>query len=257
VEDLEETWLEEATAQMASEIFARRVYNKLQFGDVRWGEGPNCDYAAPSGMCPDPMEGILHHFTFLYDGYAALEGKSVLDASNASPDPVIYGYSWSFARWITDVFGTNERSFLRSLVQVQNDHGVRNLESRTNRSFAELLGLFSLASFADNYPAATINDARLTLAGWNSRDLFQNMHDFLVRGSQPAFPLAWPLAVRQAAFGNFADIVSQVRSLRGGGFVAWDIAGVQSAPQVLAIRTLSGGRMRSEDRIGLAVVRVQ
>jgi hypothetical protein len=139
---------------------------------------------------------------------------------------------------------------------VQNDHGVPNLESKSGHPFAELLGYFSLACLADNYPGATINDPRVRLPSWNSRDIFLGMNQHLVfSGGQQAFPLAFPLYVRNASFGNFDPSLAQVTQLRGGGFAAWDISGIQTAPQVLAIRDPNGGLPPA--RIGLAIARVQ
>ncbi len=253
---LEETWLEEATAQASSEIWARQMYHHQEFDDIGWADGPLCDYAPESATCPDPAEGILHHFGFLYDHYDALETKSILDDPNGVEDPVIYGSSWSFVRWIADTYGPDEGTFFRSIVQVQNDHGVPNIESKTGRPFSELLGLWSLASLADNYPGGTVNDPRLKLRSWNSRDLFAEMSANLtyVGGGTP-FPKSWPLAVREVNFGTFSTSQETVSLLRGGGFAAWDLSGVEAAPQVLAIRGANGGLPPS--LIGMAIVRVQ
>lgn len=252
---LEETWLEEATAQQASEIWARSIYARGVKQDIGWADGPKCDYGTPAGGCPDPAEGILHHFGFLYDHYASLESKSILDDPFGSLDPVIYGSSWSFIRYVTDTYGQSEPAFLRSLVQVQNDFGVDNVVSRSGKPFSELLGMFSLASTADNFPEGTITDPRAKLPSWNSRDLFQNMSANLTSNGQPAYPLPWPLAVRKVSFGNFNTSQSEVGMLRGGGFAAWEMTGTQSGPQALAIRSVTGGA--APPLIGMTIVRIQ
>jgi hypothetical protein len=255
--EVEDIWFEEATAQQASEMWARHIYNRQQFGDIGWNDGPRCDYATPGGACPDPAEAILHHFTFLYDHYDALDSKSILDDADPSKpiDPVIYGSSWSFARWLTDQ-QPDEGVFLRSIVQVQNDHGVQNIVSKSGRPFSELLGLWSLASLADNYPGAVINDTRLHLPSWNTRDLFAQMSANLVfQGGGQAFPRAWPMNLRQVTFGNFGSGASDVSLLPAGGFAAWELSGVQTAPQVLAVRASDGGA--PPPLIGMAIVRIQ
>jgi hypothetical protein len=253
--ELEEIWLEEATAQQASEVWARDLYNRGAKQDITWADGPLCDYAPFGGTCADPAEGILHHFGFLYDHYEALETKSILDDSQGPLDPVIYGSSWSFMRYVTDAFATSETAFLSSIVQVQNDHGVANVVSKSGRPFSELLGMFSLASTADNYPNVNLADPRLRLASWNSRDLFENMSANLVSGGQPAFPLPWPLMARPVSFGNFSAGQSQVNNLRGGGWAAWELSGTQTGPQALAIRSTTGGL--GPPMIGMAIVRIQ
>lgn len=252
--ELEETWLEEATAQQASEIWARNMYSRGVKQDIAWADGPNCDYAPVGGGCADPAEGILHHFGFLYNHYGSLEFKSILDDPFGPIDPVIYGSSWSFMRYVTDTYGQSEPAFLGSIVQVQNDHGVANVASKSGRPFSELLGMFSLASTVDNYPGVNLTDPRLRLASWNSRDLFQNMSDNLFDGGTKAYPLPWPLQVRSVSFGNFNTSQSDV-GLRGGGFAAWELSGTQAGPQALAIRSVTGGT--APPLIGMTILRLQ
>ncbi len=253
----EETWLEEATAQVASELWARSVYGFGQRTDITWDGGPACDYATVSASCPDPVEAIGHHFQFLYQHYNASESRTII----SNQDVVIYGSSWSFARWVTDHFdGGDEATFLRSLVQQKNDRGVTNIRNRTGKTWAELLGQWSMASLADNYPAGTITDARLSLPSWNTRDVFAGMNAHLVfrnpdGTTTPAFPREWPLNVRTPFFGNFAQAVRFVSNLPGGGFIAWDISGAQTAPQVLGIRSVTGTQPPPD--IGMVVLRVQ
>ncbi len=252
---LEDTWLEEATAQEASEIWARSIYQRGQKTDIGWADGPLCDYAPAGGGCPDPAEGILHHFGFLYDHYKSLESKSILDDPFGPIDPVIYGSSWSFIRYVTDTYGASEPAFLGAITRVQNDHGVPNVVSKSGKPFSELLGMFSLASTADNYPGATITDPKLRLPSWNSRDLFQNMSAKLFDSGTQVYPLVWPLAVRNVSFGNFSTAQAEVSNLRGGGWAAWELSGTQTGPQALAIRSSTGGA--APPLIGMTIVRIQ
>jgi uncharacterized protein YjdB len=253
----EEVWLEEATAQTATELWARKIYGN--FGprsDIGWSQGPRCDYAGASASCGDPVEAIMHPFQFLYQHYNASETKSFINDA----DNVIYGSAWSFARWVTDHHdGGNERNFLRSLVQTA-ERGITNIQNRTGRPWSELLGLFSMASTADNYPGGTINEPKLRLPSWNTRDVFAGMNANLVFRNQdgsttPAFPRVWPLNVRAASFGTFGDALRNVSSLPGGGWVAWEVSGTQVSPQVLAIQALNGGVAPSG--VGMVVLRVQ
>ena len=249
---LEETWLEEATAQAASEIWARNMYQRGVKQDLGWADGPLCDYAPVGGGCPDPAEGILHHFGFLYDHYAALDTKSILDDPFGPIDPVIYGSSWSFVRYVADAFSSSEGALFGALNKVQNDRGVSNVVSKSGRPFSELLGMFSLASTADNYPGATITDPKVRLPSWNTRDLFSNMSANITSSGQQVYPLPWPLVVRRISFGTFTSDVNQ---LRGGGWVAWELTGTQSGPQAMAIRSSEGGT--APPLIGMTILRIQ
>jgi hypothetical protein len=138
---------------------------------------------------------------------------------------------------------------------VQNDHGVNNVETKSGKPFSELFGMFSLASAVDNYPGANLADPKLSLPSWHSRDLFSNMSASLVRGGQPAFPLPWPLQVRQVTFGNFTSTQSDVSQLRGGSWATWELSGAQTGPQALSIRSLTGGL--APTNIGMTIVRIQ
>ncbi|MEW5915071.1 MAG: Ig-like domain-containing protein [Gemmatimonadota bacterium] len=252
--ELEESWLEEATAQQASELWARSIYRVVWKDDSGWGAGPRCDYAQTSATCSDPVEGILGHFVWLYQFYDQIERKSIL--STASTDGTIYGSAWSFARWVTDAVATDEAVFLRSLVQVKNDRGVANIVGKAGRPFSELLGLWSISSLADNYPGATINDHRLQLESWNSRDLFQSMSQFLrfSDGSVP-FPKAFPLTIRSVQFGNWPAALQNVNGLSGGSFASWELSGTQQQPQAIGLRGIGGGIPPAN--IGLAILRVR
>lgn len=251
----EDSWLEEATAQMATEFWARKLYsNKGQKANISWGDGLICDYVRPGdARCADPVEAIGHHMGFLYAHYTANESKSIIN----SKDNVIYGSSWSFARWVTDSYGgSDEGVFLRSLVQQQNDRGIVNLQNRTGKTWAEMLGYWSLASASDDYPGGTITDPRARLQSWNTRDILATMSASLrySDGTQ-AFPKAWPINMRAVSFGTFPSAIRNVFALPGGGFAAWEISGTQTTPQVLAIRSTTGGAPPAN--VGMAVVRVK
>lgn len=251
----EEGWLEEATAQMATEFWARKLYsNKGQKANIAWADGLICDYVRPGdARCADPVEAIGHHMGFLYAHYTANESKSIINSS----DNVIYGSSWSFARWVTDSYGgADEGAFLRSLVIQQNDRGIGNLQNRTGKTWAEMLGYWSLASASDDYPGGTINDPRARLQSWNTRNILATMSASLrySDGSQ-AFPKPWPINMRAVSFGTFPSAIRNVFALPGGGFAAWEISGTQTTPQVLAIRSTTGGAPPAN--VGMAVVRVK
>ena len=251
----EESWLEEATAQMATEFWARKLYsNKPQRSDIRWSDGLICDYVRRGdARCADPVEAIGHHMGFLYRHYASNESKSIINSS----DIVIYGSSWSFARWVTDTYGgADEGIFLRSLVQQQNERGITNLQNRTGKTWVEMLGYFSLASATDNYPGGTISDARARLPSWNTRDIFATMSASLrFSDGTPAFPRAFPMNMRAVSFGTFPSAISNVFAVPGGGWAAWEISGTQTTPQVLAIRSTTGGA--PPPNVGMAIVRVK
>jgi len=119
-----------------------------------------------------------------------------------------------------------------------------------------MMGYFSLASASDNYPAGTITDPRARLQSWNTRDIFANMSASLRFGDgSSAFPKPWPINMRAVSFGTFPSTISNVFTLPGGGFAAWEISGTQTTPQALGIRGITGGTPPAN--VGMAVVRVK
>jgi hypothetical protein len=253
---LEDRWLEESTAQLSSEMWARALYNKTWKSDAGWLDGPRCDYATSSATCPDPVIGLMHHFGWLYDYDVSNERLTVL--SNFSNDgSSLYGSAWLFARYLTDQYaGGDEASFLRALVVQPNDAGVTNVVNRTGKPFSETFGFFTLATVVDDYPGFTPSDVRLTIPSWNTRDVFAGMNAHLVTGGgQPAFPRAFPLNVRTLTYGSFAPQNAFVGGIVGGGYIAFDLAGPQTGPQSIGIRSALGGLAPSN--IGMAIVRVQ
>lgn len=253
---LENRWLEEATAQQSSEMWARAVYKTGWKSNAGWDDGPRCDYATAGATCPDPMIGLMHHFGWLYTFDDSNERRSVV-SDNSSDGSSLYGSAWLFARWLTDQYSNgNEGAFLRSLVVQPVDAGVTNVNNRTGRPFSETFGMFTLATVVDDYPGFTPNDPRLTIPSWNTRDIFAGMNQNLVTtGGKPAFPRAFPLNVRTLTYGTLATQNAFVTGLTGGGYIAFDLSGTQTGPQSIGVRSGIGGP--APTNIGMAIVRVR
>jgi hypothetical protein len=255
-DDWEETWLEEATAQQASEIWARQIYQRPWKGNINWSQGPRCDYVGTiGGTCTDNPEGIGHHFSWLYPFYDTIERRSFI---NNSDGQALYGGSWLFVRWLTDTFGASEPNFLKSLVAQRQDRGVSNVVNRSGRTFPELVGLFSLSVLSEDIPGLTPTDGRLTMPSWNVRDIFAGMNRdlrFSGGGTGLPYPLAFPLRVRAVSFGKFEDVQSIVTALQGGGFVSYDLTGTQTGPQAIGVRSIDGSLPST--RLGISILRAQ
>ena len=157
---------------------------------------------------------------------------------------------------MTDAYSQDEALFLQSLVKVKNDHGIANLVDKSGKPWSELLGYWSLSSLADNYPGAVVNDVKLQLESWNSRDLFAAMSQFLrFADGRVAFPKPFPLTIRTVSFGTWGAAQTDVVALPGGSFAAWELSGTQTKPQVIALRGPNGELPPAN--IGLAIVRVK
>lgn len=237
---LEESWLEEGTAQVASELWARQIYGYEQFANTTYASSVACELQCANS--PDVMSG---HFGFLYQYYGDVNNLTPL--GKASPDDATYyGSAWHFVRWAADHFGPNEANFFRTLTQETELSGVGNLEARTGVPFAEMLGLWSLQAFTDDLGVGT--RAELTTPSWNTRDIFGGLNvDY-----PTSFPNASPLVGYTVSYGTFS---LDVPAVRGGSTAYVLLQGVQSARQLIQLQSASGGEPPSPLRV--SIVRFQ
>ncbi|HEX7977488.1 MAG TPA: Ig-like domain-containing protein [Gemmatimonadaceae bacterium] len=235
----EQTWLEEGTAQIASELLGRALHGNGWRGDAGYTPSLSCEALPTTAGCAGALV-MTNHFTFLSNYLRSFQSKSVLSGAE---DSDIYGSGWLFARWLTDTYGgTNEGAFLRSIVQASTLTGAANVEAATGKTFPQLLAQFSLMVAADDLPNVT---GPYVEPSWNLPDVLLGLTE---SGSQPPVPLAW----RQDAGGSFA--VSS-RGLKGGGaaLVRLDAGGTQ----LLDLRAAGSTPLTSASPIGLAVLRIQ
>jgi len=239
----EQTWLEEGTAQIASELFGRALHGNGWRSDAGFTPSLWCEAQPATAGCAGGALVMTSHFTFLTNYFRLFQSKSVLSGSE---DSDIYGSAWLFARWLTDTYGgTDEAAFLRSLVQTSTLSGTANVEAAVGRKFPQLLAEFSLMVAADNLPNVA---GPYVEPSWNLPDVFVGLSD---AGSQPPAPLS----LRQNSGGSFA--VTN-RALKGGGAVLVRIDGVASAStQLLDLRASLSTPLTSASPIGLGVLRIQ
>jgi hypothetical protein len=252
-ESFEESWLEEATAQIASELYGRTVWT----GPDAWRS--NTTYFSPANTmycevrvvfeptsfpeCSSWTWNVSDNFFNLYDYYQDISNRSFL--SPGREDASIYGSAWLFVRWLTDQYGgSDEGAFLRSLVQEGALTGVQNVEARSGRPFSELLANFMLSLIADDYPNFNpAAGARYTIPSWNTRDMFAGMsQDFndIVR---------FPLDINPVNFGAF-DVSIPV--IAGASAAFFELSGVPPTRQLIDL-----GEVVNTAPIRLAIVRVQ
>jgi hypothetical protein len=230
---LEESWLEEATAQIASELYGRTYWVRAGFranaeygsesnpGTI-WCEVRNLFIPGRYSLCNNFTYNVTDNFFNLENYYAAIRDKSFL--SPASVDQNIYGSAWLFVRWLTDQYaGASERTFLRSLVQQASLSGVGNVQAQTGKLFDELLGNFTLSLIADDYPGVP-QDAKFVIPSWNTRNMFAGLFaDFDI-------PKAFPLQQDSVDFGSFT---LNVPAIAGGSATYLVIKGTPTPRQLI------------------------
>jgi hypothetical protein len=249
---LEESWLEEGTAQIALELYAR---TRPQYAGVTWKSDATylqsvyCDVRPTfPGRCNGAQYLMADPLFELYFYYRDNENKSFM--SPGSQDINIYGSAWKFARWATDQYATSESDFLKSLVAEPHLTGVANVADKTHHSFEEMDGLFTLALLADDYPGAPQGaSAKYTFPSWNIPDIFS--------GAAADFPSEFVGSPLRTHFVTFGDFAVSVPTLVGGSGSLFNLSGTQTGPQTFSVRAPGGGSVDPFTTLRLVILRVE
>ncbi|MFO7894129.1 MAG: Ig-like domain-containing protein [Longimicrobiales bacterium] len=249
---LEDTGLEEATARLAEEFYGRALQGYGQLGNVGYDASIYCERLVSGSCAAVPI--IMHkHFNGIN---AYLKTPALLSPFGPvdSDDSSFYGSGWQWVRWAIDQSGVGEAAFIKPLVREPELTGPANLADKAGRSVAELLADYTLAFAIDDHPSGVtpVRNA-LTLPGWDTRDIFQGLHDAYAsngNGLADVFPTPWPLATR-AVSGSFQV---DVPTIHGGAATLFELDGMTGA-QLLELLSGSGGTAPAS--LGLSIVRIQ
>ena len=241
----EETWLEEGTAQLASEMFGRALHgnswrsNSAYFGVI------DCEVRPNNPTCNGASFIMGNHFGFLSDYLEDFENKSILGGGG---DITIYGSSWMFARWLVDTYGgSNEGAFLKKLIFSFEKFGVDNVTAASGKTWPELLSQFTLMLAVDDMNGIS---TPFTEQSWNLPAIFAGYHsDFPSRS-----PLV-PLSPRTTTLGTAFSASSN--SLRGGAAVLLRLTPGGSTPQMLELKGVANTALATGSTVGMAVLRIQ
>ena len=256
---LEESWLEEGTAMIAEELFARTITGATREGNTGYGSSANptglfCEVRPGSSACPaDRPSLVFPAVAWLHDYLRDNEELTMLGSSpDVTDDASFYGTSWAFVRWVLDNHFNEDATFLKALIDEPDLSGVANVVARTGRPYADMLADFSLALALDDRAGFTASRSQFSFKSWNLAALFQGLNTDFTNNNPNPFPFAHPLQPRQLGFGSF---VSSVDPLRAGTSAFFEISGTQSGKQLVELRSPSGGNPAATLR--LSIVRVQ
>ena len=254
---LEELWLEEATARLAEELYARTLYAAPPRGDARYAATLRCE-AREAGLpagCGDTPRVMRAHVEGLYEFLSSPATRSPLGAT-APTDVSFYGSGWALTRWAIDQSAQSESSILGALT-TSGQSGVANLESRIGLPWDVMLSLWSLAMLSDGNLAVPPSSPQLTFPSWDLSELFASLcTDVGSCGSggpttalfgriHPAQPVA-------LGTGNFDLTFSEIAP---GGFAAVRLSGtVSNSAQLIELRG-NGGPLPSTLRLSILRVR--
>jgi uncharacterized protein YjdB len=242
----EETWLEEATAQLASEMYARALHGNSWRSNASYFGTLECELQPTTAGCGGGVFVMGNHFGFLHEFLQRFETKSILSGSD---DNDIYGSSWLFTRWLTDTYGgANEGTFLRSIVKNVRTAGVDNVTGPSGKTWPELLSQFTLMLATDDLPNIATPH---TETSWNLPAVFAGYNS-----QWPSFFTApVPLVMRQGTFGS--SFQARMNVLRGGGAMLLKLSGTPAASTQLLDLHAVGGPLSPNSTVGMAVLRIQ
>ncbi|MGQ0563206.1 MAG: Ig-like domain-containing protein [Gemmatimonadota bacterium] len=247
------TWLEEASAMMAEELWARTVFGYRQRGNADYLSSIYCEVRpAPNPSWPQCQptrpRSLLDHFFFVYNYLENPEAFSAIGAADPN-DFNFYGSGWLLLRWVIDTYAASEAAFLLAMNRDMVAPGTANLEARTGKPFADLMSDFALALALDDYPNFAAKDPKHAIVSWNTRDVFRGLNaDFAAQGF---FTKSQPLKVRPASLGSF---VIDVSAVHGGGFAVFEVTGNSTNKQLLEFRGLAGAGFPADMRVKIARV---
>lgn len=240
---LEESWLEESTARLAEELWGRKVFGNVYKGEAGYRSTIYCEIRPTWPECEGKPFIMLDHFHGVYEYLQAMSALSPLGWQDPN-DWTFYGSGWLLVRWAIDHFAVNERDFIRALVNETELTGVRNLEARTGKSFAELLGPWSLSLYWDQ-PTAPL----LSIPSWNVNDIFAGLRQDL----PTIFGVQYPIVGSSTSFG--AIDLADPTGVRGGSAKLVKITGAGSGTQLLELGGHPNGP--APGTVGIAILRIE
>jgi len=239
---LEDTWLEEASAVLAEELWSRGIYGTAWKGNATYRQTLYCDVRPTFPECAGRPYSMFNPFAFLYDYIRQLENRTPLGPTSYD-DASFYGSGWSLLRWAVDQSDLPEATFLSQLVQETSVTGAANLSARLGRPFDEMLSDWSLALYYENWGQTPLRPA-WTVPSWNIEDVFVGMNQDFYQD----FPDGHPLRGRGWSLGPF---VLPVSNLPPGGWALFATSGYHNRQQLLEFRPTPGSQLPPTLRVQL------
>ncbi len=172
----EEPWLEEATARVAEELYARTFIATGGNTTLGYEETVGCELR----HCDERPLVMFKHFSALHDWLRNVDRVSALGATQLTA--MHYASGWSFVRWALD-HSANERSTLRGLTTGAQGSGLEGLAALTGMKSADMVTRW-MSDLAANVEGGQAADR----GTWNAAAVLQGMAQELP-GAYNANPL--------------------------------------------------------------------
>ncbi|MBM3908749.1 MAG: IPT/TIG domain-containing protein [Gemmatimonadetes bacterium] len=253
----EQSWLEEGTARHAEEVWARQALHRAPWkGNHGYGtaasNGLFCDFNSSNATClaNDPLRrpswGVRRPFNELRSRLLEPWNWSPFGDGTGQSGSVFYQTAWSLVRYAIDLYGASDADFLGALTN-STTNGTTNLANTAGVPFATLLGGWTLALYADDYPGLVGASNTLKYQTWNLRNIYASLNADPLWTSR--FPTPFPIAPTALSVGAFT---AQQIGVRGGGNAYFEISGSAATAQVLNLRAVGGGAPSTLLRIAIA-----
>lgn len=230
---LEETWLEEGSAVLAEELWARPLYGAGWKTNTTYSQSLYCDVRPTWSQCYDRPYVMFDAFALFYDYAQHHQTRTPLGPVSPS-DVSFYGSAWSYLRWAVDQYAGSESAFLRGLTQATVT-GSANLSAQTGHSSdAMLADWFTAWSSRNAVALGTLPSAPYNFPSWVLVDIFSGMHtdfpnDF---AGFPGDPVSY------TTYGStFTDTVSAVPP---GGSASFQLTNRSTTPLVVHLTSPGG-----------------
>lgn len=251
----EETWLEEATARHAEELYARAIFGTQRDGDHDVTATLRCEILAGDPLAPEcagTPRAMRPHVEGLWEFLAAPAARTPLGPATAAGDFSFYGSAWALTRWLLDQEALAEPSFFTSLT-TSSQSGVTNLAARSGRSWDEVLPEWSLAMLTDGRVSPPPASPRLRFPSWDLASLFHGLCELAgpcaPGGPASPFDRPHPWQPVQLEAGTF---LIEAPVVEPGGFTAFElVATTPGLRQLLELRGYRGAPLPGAVRLGI------
>lgn len=248
----EELWLEEGSALVAEELFARIVRARPLRANDGYAETVACERRRGAVGCEgDEPTAFSDAFARLYTALSDPEtlGPLTVDPT-VDPNAAYYGSAWWLLRWAADAHATSDAAFFRPLT-TSTTYGAANVAARAGRPWGELLGDWWLATLADDYAGYAPRRVPLSEPSWNLRDVFRGLY----LDAPTQFPRAFPVRARAVHAGDVG--LSDAIAVRPGSAAIFELTGAGAARQLFELRAPTSDGAAPSPSFVTAIVRVQ
>lgn len=257
----EQSWLEEGTARHSEELWVRDSLHRVAWkANTGWGtastNGVFCDFNPSNTSClaadtlRRPAYGMRRQFNEIRPKLLEPWNWSPFGDVSGQSGSVFYQTAWSLLRYAVDRYAGSEAAFFQALTNSTLE-GTNNVASASGVPFERLVGGWSLALFADDYPDMPSGNRDIEFPTWNLRSIYAGLNaDPVWRAT---YPSAFPMQAVALPFGPFS---ATRLGIRGGAQAYFELSGTQTAAQLINIRNAVGGGVIPADA-RVAIVRLQ